>query len=89
MIIEELKQFDTVLLKDGQAGTITDILPPDGLFVDIGYSPLSWDNITCTVDDVEKVLSRYEYEWIQKRVFEDQPEELEAYLELFKLEEYS
>lgn len=79
-----IKQFDTVLLKDGRAGTITDIFPPDGLNVDVGYSPLSWDNITCTTDDVVKVLSVKEYEKIEKRVFEDHPEELEAYLALFK-----
>jgi len=84
MILEELKQFDTVLLKDGRVGAITDIFPPDGLYVDIGYSPLSWDNIICTIDDVVKVLSAKEYERIEKRVFEEHPEELEAYLELLK-----
>lgn len=84
MVLEKLKQFDTVLLKDGRAGTITDIFPPDGLFVDVGYSPLSWDNITCTTDDVTKVLSRKEYERIEKRVFEEHPEELEAYQKLFE-----
>ena len=83
MIIEELKQFDIVLLTDGRTGTITDLFPPEGLYVDVGYSPLSWDNIACTVDDVVKVLSRYEYEEIEKRVFKEHPEELECYLDLF------
>lgn len=84
MKVEKLKQFDTVLLKDGRAGAITDIFPQDGLYVDVGYSPLSWDNITCTTDDVVKVLSQKEYERIEKRVFEEHPEELEAYQELLK-----
>ncbi len=84
MELYKLKQFDTVLLKDGRTGAITDIFPPDGLYVDVGYSPLSWDNITCTTDDVVKVLSPKEYERIEKRVFEKHPEELEAYLELFE-----
>ena len=84
MIIEELKQFDKVLLADGRVGTITDLLSPDRLYVDVGFSPLSWDSISCTVDDVVKVLSREEYNEIEKRVFEEYPEERESLLLLLK-----
>ena len=83
MVMDELRQFDMVLLSDGRAGTITDLLPPDGLLVDVGYSPLSWDNITCRVDDVVKVLSKKESKQIEKKVYDEHPEELESYLELF------
>ena len=83
MKIDELKQFDTVLLSDGRTGTITDIFPPDGLYVDVGYSPLSWDNIVCKIEYIVKVLSTEEYSQIEKKVYDEHPEELQSYLALF------
>lgn len=68
-------QFDTVLLKDGQIGTITDVFEPDTYFVDIGTSPKDWDNITVTNDEINRLATQREirakYE-ISKRELKEQ-----------------
>lgn len=84
MIIKDLKQGDTVLLTDGRAGWISDLASPDRICVEVGFSPLSWDSIYCTIDDVVKVLSNEEYNEIEKRVFKEHPEEHETLLLLLK-----
>ena len=84
MIIDELKQSDKVLLADGRAGWISDFVSPDRICVEVGFSPLSWDSISCTIDDVVKVLSNEEYNEIEKRVFKEHPEEHESLLLLLK-----
>lgn len=50
-----MKQYDTVILKDGRKGAIVEILG-DCYIVDIGTSPKDWETIAVKKEDIEKVL---------------------------------
>ncbi len=54
--IREIREFGTVLLKDGRIAAVTDILAPDCFLVDVGSSEEDWDNITAYPKDIEDVL---------------------------------
>lgn len=55
----ELKEFDTVLLKDGRKGDIMEVFSNGSLIIDIGSSPKDWETIyDKTIEDIEKVLSK-------------------------------
>lgn len=50
-----MKQYDTVMLKDGRIGAVVEIL--DGAcVVDVGSSPKDWETIIVKNEDIEKVL---------------------------------
>ncbi len=52
-----IKQFDSVLLKDGREGTVTDVFNDGQLFyVDIGDAPGKYENIDVKLKDIEKVI---------------------------------
>lgn len=52
-----IKEFDTVLLKDGRKGDVMEVFPDGGLIIDIGSSPEDWETLyDKTKDDVEEVL---------------------------------
>ena len=51
-----IKQFDTVLLKDGRMAAVMEAFENKVFFVDVGDSPKDWDTISITIDDIEKVL---------------------------------
>ena len=52
----EIKEFDTVLLKDGRTGSVVEVFPDGSLIVDVGSSSEDWETLyDKTVDDVEKV----------------------------------
>lgn len=54
----EVKEFDTVLLKDGRKGSVMEVFPNGSLIVVTGSSPADWETLyEKTIDDVEKVLS--------------------------------
>ena len=54
----EIKEFDTVLLKDGRTGSVMEVFPDGSLIVDVGSSSEDWETLyDKTVDDVEKVSS--------------------------------
>lgn len=54
----EIKEFDTVLLKDGRIGSVMEVFPDGSLIVDVGSSPEDWETLyDKTVEDVEKVIS--------------------------------
>ena len=53
MIIHE---FDTVLLKDGRIGDVTDIYK-GAYSIDIRLPSGGWDSILVTIDDIEKVIN--------------------------------
>ena len=50
-----IKEFDTVLLKDGRKAAVVEIL--DDTHFLVGDSPADWDTINATMDDIEKVIS--------------------------------
>lgn len=51
-----IKQFDTVLLKDGRRAAIVEAFENKAFIADVGDSPENWDTISITIDDIEKVL---------------------------------
>ena len=52
----EIKQFDTVLLKDGREAAIVEVYDNKVFDADVGDSPRDWDTISITIDDIEKVI---------------------------------
>lgn len=53
----EIKQFDTVRLKDGREGAVVDILGDQEIFlIDVGSSPKDWETIEVRRDQIDKVL---------------------------------
>ena len=56
--IVKIREFDTVLLKNGQTAAIVEKLSEDTFIADIGDSPKDWDTITITINDIEKVVYR-------------------------------
>ena len=51
-----IKQFDTVLLKDGRTAAVMEVFENKAFLVDVGDSPENWDTISIIIDDIEKVL---------------------------------
>ena len=57
----EIKEFDTVLLKDGRRGNIMEIFSDGSLIVDVGSSPADWETLyDKTTADIEKVIESSE-----------------------------
>ena len=52
----EVKEFDTVLLKDGRQASIMEAFENKVFIADVGSSPKDWETIDITIDDIEKVL---------------------------------
>jgi len=56
--MEIIKQYDSVLLKDGRIGCAVEILgDQDKFIVDIGSSPEDWETIEVGRDEIEKIIS--------------------------------
>lgn len=51
-----VKQYDTVLLKDGREAAIVEAFENKVFIADIGDSPVDWETIDITIDDIERVL---------------------------------
>lgn len=51
-----VKEFDTVLLKDGREAAIVEAYDNKCFMADVGDSPQDWDTISITIDDIEKVI---------------------------------
>lgn len=53
----QIKEFDTVLLKDGRKASVMEVFPNGSLIVDVGSSPEDWETLyDKTIEDVEKVI---------------------------------
>lgn len=50
-----MKQYDTVLLKDGRIGAVVEVFE-DVCIVDVGSSPKDWETIDVKKEDIVKVL---------------------------------
>lgn len=51
-----VKQYDTVLLKDGRKADIMEAFENRVFIADVGNSPEDWETIDITIDDIEKIL---------------------------------
>lgn len=51
-----VKEFDTVLLKDGRKASIVEAFDNKVFIADVGDSPKDWETIDITIDDIEKVI---------------------------------
>lgn len=53
----EVKEFDTVILKDGRQASVMEVFPNGSLILDVGSSPDDWETLyDKTLDDVSKVV---------------------------------
>jgi hypothetical protein len=52
----KIKQYDTVLLKDGRTASIVEVFDNKAFIADVGSSPKDWETISITIDDIEKIL---------------------------------
>lgn len=53
----QVKEFDSVLLKDGRTASVMEVFPDGSLIVDVGSSPADWETLyDKTVNDIEKVI---------------------------------
>lgn len=55
-----IKQYDTVLLKDGREAAVVEVLDDTHFLADVGDSPADWDTIDITINDIESVESSLE-----------------------------
>lgn len=51
-----IKQYDTVLLKDGREAAIVEAFDNKVFIADVGSSPKDWETIDITIDDIERVI---------------------------------
>lgn len=51
-----VKQYDTVLLKDGRKASIVEAFDNKVFIADVGSSPKDWETIDISIDDIEKVI---------------------------------
>lgn len=52
----KIKQYDSVLLKDGRRAAIIEVFSDTDFLADIGNGPEDWDTIDVTLDMIERVL---------------------------------
>lgn len=52
----KIKEYDTVLLKDGRTAAIVEKFSETHFLADVGDSPEDWDTIDITIYDIEKVI---------------------------------
>lgn len=51
-----IKQYDTVLLKDGRIAAIVEVFSDTAFLADVGSSPKDWETIDITIDMIERQL---------------------------------
>jgi len=53
-----IKQYDTVLLKNGREAVIVEILSDTQFIADIGDSPKDWETIDLTIEEIAFVVQQ-------------------------------
>ena len=53
----KVKQYDTVLLKDGRRASIVEAFEGKVFIADVGSNEKDWETIDVVIDDIEKVLT--------------------------------
>lgn len=57
--MEEVREFDTVRLKDGKVACVVEAYDEQDVFdVDIGSSSADWDTITVKREDIVEIIRR-------------------------------
>lgn len=56
--MRKIKEFDRVLLKDGREADVMEAFENKAFIVDVGNSPVDWETISVTIEDIEKVLTK-------------------------------
>lgn len=51
-----VRQFDTVILKDGREAAVVEAYENKYFIVDVGSSPKDWETIDVRIDDIERVV---------------------------------
>jgi hypothetical protein len=52
-----IKQFDTVLLKDGRIGAVVEVNSDTNFDIDVGNSPADWETLwSVPIENIEKVI---------------------------------
>lgn len=51
-----VKQYDTVLLKDGREAVIVEAFEGKAFIADVGSSEKDWETIDIKIEDIERVL---------------------------------
>ncbi len=51
-----IREFDTVLLKDGREAAIVEAFENKVFIADVGSSPKDWETISINIDDIERIL---------------------------------
>lgn len=51
-----VKEFDTVLLKDGRTASVVEAFDNKVFIADVGSSEKDWETISISIEDIEKVL---------------------------------
>lgn len=51
-----VKQYDTVLLKDGRKASIVEAFDNKVFIADVGSSPKDWETIDISIDDIDKII---------------------------------
>lgn len=53
----KIKQYDTVLLKDGRIGAVVEVNSETNFDIDVGSSPKDWETLwSVPIEDIEKVI---------------------------------
>ena len=53
----EIKQYCSVILKDGRRAAIVEVFDETHFLADVGSSPEDWDTIDITMDDIQSVAN--------------------------------
>ncbi len=51
-----VKQYDSVILKDGRRAAIVEAFDNKVFIADVGSSPKDWETIDITIDDIKEVI---------------------------------
>ena len=52
----KIKQYESVLLKDGRQAIVVEILEGESFIVDIGDSSGNWETIEIKLEDIEALI---------------------------------
>lgn len=56
--MEVIKQYDSVLLKDGREGAVVEVYGEQDVFdIDIGTSPKDWETVTVKREEIDKKIT--------------------------------
>ena len=52
----DIKQYDTVVLKDGRQAAVVEVFSDTKFLADVGDDPSTWETIDITIDDIAEVI---------------------------------